>query len=61
MTQEQLNHLMLLHVHKERTDKIDLKSVVNQFNGKSEHRSSISAKYQLLLPSQTDNLFPIGT
>ena len=47
MTQERLNHLMHLHIHKERTDKIDLKSVVNQFIGESEHCSSIFAKYQL--------------
>ena len=44
MTQERLNHFMLLHVHKERTDKIDLKSVVNQFIDESEHHSSIFAQ-----------------
>lgn len=44
MTQARLNHFMLLHVHKERTDKIDLKSVVNQFIDESEHHLSIFAK-----------------
>jgi len=31
MAQERLNHLMILHVHKERTDNLDLKSVLNDF------------------------------
>lgn len=37
MTQERLNHLMLLYVHKERTDSLDLKAVLNEFVGVSEH------------------------
>ena len=45
MAQERLNHLMIMHVHKERTDKLDLKSVLNDFVAGSEHRSSIFAKY----------------
>ena len=36
---------MILHVHKERTDNLDLKSVLNDFVSGSEHRSGIFAKY----------------
>ena len=38
MTQERLNHLMILHVHKELTDKLDLISVANEFVQNSENR-----------------------
>ena len=31
MTQRRLNHLMLLHVHKDKTDNIDLKEISNDF------------------------------
>ena len=45
MSQQRLNHLMIMHIHKERTDNIDLKLVLNNFIAGSEHRSSIFAKY----------------
>lgn len=32
MTQEQLNHMMILHVHKDSTDSLDLKKGVNEFH-----------------------------
>ncbi len=38
MGQERLNHLMVLHVHKELTDDLDLISIANEFVGDSEHR-----------------------
>ncbi len=44
MTQERLNYLMLLYVHKERTDSLDLKLLVNDFIC-SDHRSNIFAKF----------------
>ncbi len=44
MTQERLNYLMLLHVHKERTDSLDLKLLVNDFIC-SDHRSNMFAKF----------------
>ena len=31
MTQNRLNHLLLLHVHKEHTDSLELKSIINKF------------------------------
>ena len=45
MTQQRLNHLMVLHIHKERTDKIDIVSVANEFVAQREHRSSIFGKF----------------
>lgn len=45
MSQQRLNHLMIMHIHKERTDNMDLKLVLNNFIAESEHRSSIFAKY----------------
>ena len=41
MTQERLNNLLILHVHKERTDSLDLKEVANDFISNSEHRTGI--------------------
>lgn len=46
MTQERLNHLMLLHVHKDKTDKLDITSVGNEFVSGSEHRMSVFGKFQ---------------
>ena len=40
MGQECLNNLLMLHVHKEYTDKLDLITVANDFVSCSEHRLS---------------------
>ena len=45
MVQDRLNHLMVMHVHTERTDQLDLKAVLNEFVGECEHRTGIFAKY----------------
>ena len=45
MSQEWLNFLMLLYVHKDRTDALDLKNVLNDFVVESVHRLGIFAKY----------------
>ncbi len=42
MGQEWLNHLMLLYVHSSRTDTLDMKSILNEFVGFSEHHSPSS-------------------
>lgn len=47
MSQERLNYLMLLHVHKDRTDNLCLKTAINEFVQDSQHRSNIFAKYKL--------------
>lgn len=41
MKQERLNHLLLLHVHKLRTDSLSYVEVANSFVGDSEHRLSV--------------------
>lgn len=41
MAQSRLNHLMLLHVHKEQCDRLDLDQCANDFCSKSEHRMNI--------------------
>ena len=43
--QERLNYLMLLHVHKKKTDILDVQAVVTEFVGESEHRCGIFAAY----------------
>ena len=45
MSQERLNFLMLLYVHKDRTDALDLKGVLNDLVDGSVHRLGIFAKY----------------
>ena len=45
MKQDRLNYLMLLHVHKDKTDELDLKLLVNEFIN-SDHRSNIFAKME---------------
>ena len=45
MAQVWLNHLMIMHVHRDSVDKLYLKSVLNYFVGGSEHFSGIFAKY----------------
>jgi len=47
MDQDRLKNLMLLHVHKERIDALDLWYVVNEFVGNSEYRLSIFAEYKM--------------
>ena len=41
MTQERLNNLMLLHVHQERLDKLDLLNIAERFVRGSKHRLSL--------------------
>ena len=45
MQQDRLNYLMLMHMHKDRTDSIDLNAVSNEFVGESRYWSGIFAKY----------------
>ena len=41
MSQQRLNHLMLLHVHKSRTDALKLVDVANDFISGHDHRKHI--------------------
>ena len=42
MKQDRLNHLMLIHVHKDKADELDFKQLINEFIH-SEHRLNIFA------------------
>lgn len=45
MSQNRLNHTMVLHVHKEKTDALSMVDIANQFVEGSEHRMSIFGKF----------------
>ena len=45
MTQERLNSLMVLYVHKDLTDRINLCDVANEFVSSSEHRQQVFGKF----------------
>ena len=45
MTQERLNHLLLLHIHKDRTDSLSCLEVARSFVVDSEHRLSVFGKF----------------
>ena len=45
MAQSRLNHLMVLHVHKERTANLNLISVANDFISGSEHRLTLFGSF----------------
>ena len=40
MLQERLNVVMLMHVHQELTDSLDLKSIANEFRVESDYRKA---------------------
>ena len=44
MTQERLNHLMILHVHRSLTESLDLIEIANYFVN-CEHRLTIFGKF----------------
>ena len=46
MGQERLNHLLVLHVHKERSAALSLASVTEKFVARSEHRLSVFGKFK---------------
>ena len=41
MTQERLNQLMILHIHKELTDTLTMNEIANEFISKNERRVHI--------------------
>ena len=45
MSQERLNNLLVLHVHKDITDTLDLRAICNEFVGDSEHRCKLFGKF----------------
>ena len=49
MTQERLNNLMLLHVHQESLDKLDLPVIAEEFVRGSKHRLSLFGHFVQLI------------
>lgn len=45
MTQTRMNSLLSLHVHKERTDALDLKAIANEFTARNERRRCVFGKF----------------
>ena len=45
MKQDRLVYLMVLHIHRELTDKLDLISIANLFVSGSEHRQTLFGKF----------------
>ena len=45
MTQAHLNHLMLLHVHKNSTDQLDISCMASEFVSGMERRLAILGKF----------------
>jgi len=45
MDQSYLNHLMILHVHKESTDELSLEGCLNEFIAGSEHKLSLFEQF----------------
>ena len=45
MTQDGLNHLMTLHIHRDLTDDLDLKLCANAFVDNDEHRLAIIGRF----------------
>lgn len=46
MKQERLNNLMILHVHKGKTDSIDLSSCCNDFVTGNEHQLQVFGSFK---------------
>ena len=45
MTQVRLNNLLILHVHKQIADDLDIAACLNDFVSDSEHRMSVFGKF----------------
>ena len=45
MSQQRLNNLMIMHVHKERTDRLDLTQCLKDFTLSSDHRTDLFGRF----------------
>ena len=60
MTQPRLNHLMLLHIHKEDCDKLNLEQCADDFCANSEHRRNIFLEVlYMLIATFISHCFPV--
>ena len=48
-SQKRLNHLLILNVHKERTDKLDLKDTLNEFVKGSQRRAGLFSLFSFVI------------
>ena len=46
MSQERLNHIAILHVHRELTDQLDLNEICNDFVQRNDQRGNVSALFK---------------
>ena len=46
MSQPRLNHVMILHIHKERTDKLDLTTIAKEFVSINERRENYFGRFE---------------
>ena len=51
MTQTRMDNLVTLHVHKEKTDALDLKAIANEFTARNEQRRFVFGKFKFQLCS----------
>ena len=56
-----LNHLMMLYVHKDRTDAVTLVDVANDFVGEKENRKQLFGKFSTRTTSDIPNKFSISS
>ena len=57
-----LNHLMMLHVHKDRTDALTLVDVANDFVGEKENRKQLFSKFSANdIPNKFSNFIKVNT
>ena len=45
MIQARMNNLITLHVHKEKTDALDLKAIANEFTARNERGRCVFGKF----------------
>ena len=49
MTQERLNHCMLLHMHREKTDNLDLIEIAKEFVSRCERRKNFFGNFEYMI------------
>ena len=60
MTQERLNHLLVVHVHKNKTHGLDLNRIGEEFAARSEHRLRILEKLHHYMSTTYRRLARVG-
>ena len=56
-----LNNLLILHIHKESTEKLNLRDVATKFIGDSEYRLKIYGKFEsCITESDVNSIFDLS-